>query len=82
MSDFDAKLIRKHRNDWRGQQIEVQVTDDGQRVLTVYIGRRDGYRKEDPSAYEVKVMDPTEHHCLEVTVLELDSGHVKMAVDG
>jgi hypothetical protein len=82
VADFDGKLKRQHRNSWRGQQLELEVTEDGKRVLTIYVARRDGYRKEDPSAYEVKVIDPTEHHCVEVSVLELDSGHVKVAVDG
>lgn len=79
MSDFDAKLDRRHRNDWRGQQIEVQVTDDGERVMRVVIGRRDGYRPGDPSEYEVKVVNATDDEHVEVTLLHLHSGEVLVA---
>ena len=81
MTDFDAKLNRRHRNDWRGQQIEVEVTDDGERILTIYIGRRDAYKRGDPSEYEVRIIDKTEHHHLETTIMELDSGHVRVVTD-
>jgi hypothetical protein len=79
MADFDAKLNRRNRNSWRGQQIEVEVTEDSKRVLRIYIARRDGYREGDPSEYEVKVINPTGEEHVEVTLMHLHSGEVLVA---
>jgi hypothetical protein len=79
MSDFDAKLNRRHRNSWRGQQIEVQVTDDGVNVFRIAIGRRDGYKQGDPSEYEVRVINNTNEEHVEVTLMHLHSGEVLVA---
>lgn len=79
MADFDAKLNRRHRNAWRGQEIEVEVTEDGKRVMRIAIGRRDGYKQGDPSEYEVKVINVTGEEHVEVTLMELHSGEVKVA---
>jgi hypothetical protein len=79
MADFDAKLNRRHRNSWRGQQIEVDVTEDGKHAMTLYIGRRDGYRQGDPSEYEVRVINATDEEHVEVTLMHLHSGEVLVA---
>jgi hypothetical protein len=79
VSDFDAKLNRRHRNSWTGQQIEMEVTEDGKRVMTIYVGRRDGYKQGDPSEYEVKVINTTGEEHVEVTLMELHSGEMKVA---
>jgi hypothetical protein len=79
MSDFDAKLNRRHRNDWRGQRIEVEVLDDNKRVLRIDIGRRDAYTQGDPSEYEVKVINVTGEEHVEVTLMHLHSGEVLVA---
>lgn len=79
MSDFDAKLNRRHRNDWRGQAIEVEVTEDGKRVMRIAIGRRDGYGDGDPSEYEVKVTNTTDQEHVEVTLMHLHSGELLVA---
>jgi hypothetical protein len=79
MADFDAKLIRRHRNSWRGQEIEVEVTEDGKRVMRIAIGRRDGYKQGDPSEYEVKVINVTDEEHVEVTLMHLHSGEVLVA---
>jgi hypothetical protein len=79
MADFDAKLNRRRRNSWTGQQIEVDVTEDGKHVLTLYIGRRDAYTKGDPSEYEVRVINATNEEHVEVTLMHLHSGEVLVA---
>lgn len=79
MADFDAKLNRRHRNSWRGQQIDVEVFEEGKRVMTLHIGRRDGYRQGDPSEYEVKVINATDEEHVEVTLMHLHSGEVLVA---
>jgi hypothetical protein len=79
VSDFDAKLNRRHRNSWRGQQIEVEITDDGKRVMTIYVARRDAYKQGDPNEYEVRVINVTGEEHVEVTLMELHSGEVKVA---
>jgi hypothetical protein len=79
MADFDAKLNRRHRNSWRGQQIDVEVFEEGKRVMTLHIGRRDAYKQGDPSEYEVKVINATDHEHVEVTLMHLHSGEVLVA---
>jgi hypothetical protein len=57
MSDgFDAKLDRRNRNSWRGNHIEVNVTDDDQRVMRVVISREEAYRQGDPPTYQLRVV--------------------------
>jgi hypothetical protein len=79
MADFDAKLNRRHRNSWRGQEIEVEVLEEGKRVMTLHIGRRDAYKQGDPSEYEVKVINVTGEEHVEVTLMQLHSGEVLVA---
>jgi hypothetical protein len=79
MADFDAKLNRRHRNSWRGQQIEVEVLEEDKRVMTIYVARRDGYKQGDPSEYEVRVINVTGEEHVEVTLMELHTGEVKVA---
>lgn len=79
MPDFDAKLNRRRRNDWRGQEIEVEVFEEGTRVMRIAIGRHDGYRQDDPSEYEVKVINATDQEHVEVSLMHLHSGEVLVA---
>lgn len=79
MADFDAKLSRRHRNDWSGQRIEVQVFEDGEKVFRIDIGRRDAYTAGDPSEYEVKVVNATGEEHIEVTLMHLHSADVWVA---
>lgn len=53
---FDAKLDRRHRNDWRGNHIEVVVTDNDERVMRVVISREEAYQQDDPTTYQVRVI--------------------------
>lgn len=79
MPDFDAKLNRRHRNSWRGQEIEVEVFEEGTRVMRIAIRRRDAYKEGDPSEYEVKVINATDLEHVEVTLMHLHSGEVLVA---
>lgn len=79
MTDFDAKLNRRHRQDWKGQQIEVEVTDESKRVMRIVISRTDGYQPEDPTRYTVHIVSVVDSDNVEVSLMDLDSGHTKVA---